>query len=191
MFFDHLWTSKYMPRTVISDEQNGGLQIFPSNLPWKHNIQHLLWSWLQVNCNSVSQVQQGSLLNWLTRKQEYVCPHLLLLFRCIFPFVHNVSYCLPVEGAYFFVFVGVMKLDSAEITNWCSGRLLALQTKLLSLSTTLLVLSMWPCKLKLDEEKLKHARLAQQNGFGPAFLHSFLRLVKGTAKPNTCYWLAR
>jgi hypothetical protein len=28
--------------------------------------------------------------------------------------------------------------------------------------------------------------LAQQNGFGPAFLHSMLRLVIGTAKPNTC-----
>jgi hypothetical protein len=93
MFFDHLWTSKYMPRTVISDEQNGGLQIFPSNLPWKHNIQHLLWSWLQVNCNSVSQVQQGSLLNWLTQKQEYVCPHLLLLFRCIFPQCFLLSPC--------------------------------------------------------------------------------------------------
>jgi hypothetical protein len=51
------------------------------------------------------------------------------------------------------------------------------------------VLSMWPpCKLKLDEGNLsKHAGLAQQNGFGPAFLHSLLKLVKGTAKPNT-YW---
>jgi hypothetical protein len=39
----------------------------------------------------------------------------------------------------------------------------------------------------LDEEKSKHARLAQQNGFGPEFLHSFLRLVKGTAKPKD--WL--
>lgn len=93
MLFDHLWTSKYMPRTVISDEQNGGLQIFPSHLPWKHNIQHLLWSWLQVNCNSVSQVQQGSLLNWLTQKLEYVCPHLLLLFRCIFPRCFLLSPC--------------------------------------------------------------------------------------------------
>jgi hypothetical protein len=45
---------------------------------------------------------------------------------------------------------------------------------------------MQPCKLKLDEEKLKHVGLALQNGFGPAFLHSLLRLVKGTAKPNTC-----
>jgi hypothetical protein len=28
----------------------------------------------------------------------------------------------------------------------------------------------------------KHAGLAQQNGFGPAFWHTMLRLVKGTAK---------
>jgi len=46
---------------------------------------------------------------------------------------------------------------------------------------------MWPCKRKLDEEKSKHAGLVQQNGFGPAFLHRMLRLVKGcAAKPNTC-----
>jgi hypothetical protein len=32
----------------------------------------------------------------------------------------------------------------------------------------------------------KHAGLAQQNGFGPAFWHTMLRLVKGTAKPNVC-----
>jgi hypothetical protein len=38
----------------------------------------------------------------------------------------------------------------------------------------------------LDKEKSKHASLAQQNDFGPQFLHSLLRLVKGTAKPNTC-----
>ncbi len=31
---------------------------------------------------------------------------------------------------------------------------------------------------KLDEEKSKYADLAQQNGFGPAFLHSLLRLVR-------------
>jgi hypothetical protein len=37
----------------------------------------------------------------------------------------------------------------------------------------------------LDEEKSKHAGLAQQNGFGPAFLHSLLSLVKGTTNPNT------
>jgi hypothetical protein len=41
-------------------------------------------------------------------------------------------------------------------------------------------------QLKLEEEKSKHASLAQQNGFGPAFLYNLLRLVKGTAKPNTC-----
>jgi hypothetical protein len=45
---------------------------------------------------------------------------------------------------------------------------------------------MWLCKRKLSEEKSKHASLAQQNGFSPAFLHTMLRLVKGTAKPNTC-----
>jgi hypothetical protein len=38
----------------------------------------------------------------------------------------------------------------------------------------------------LDKEKSKYAGLAQQNDFGPAFLHALLRLVKGTAKPNTC-----
>jgi hypothetical protein len=43
-----------------------------------------------------------------------------------------------------------------------------------------------PCKLKLDEEKSKHAGLAQQNGLGPAFWHSLLRLEKSTAKLNTC-----
>jgi len=42
------------------------------------------------------------------------------------------------------------------------------------------------CKLNLDEENTKHASLAQQNGFGLEILHSLLRLVKGTAKPNTC-----
>jgi hypothetical protein len=42
------------------------------------------------------------------------------------------------------------------------------------------------CKLKLEEEKSKQVDLAQNNGFDLAFLHSLLRLVKGTAKPNTC-----
>jgi hypothetical protein len=37
----------------------------------------------------------------------------------------------------------------------------------------------------LDEEESKYAGLAQQNGFGPAFLNGLLRLVKGIAKPNT------
>jgi hypothetical protein len=41
---------------------------------------------------------------------------------------------------------------------------------------------MWPSKLKLDEEKLKHAGLAQQNGFGPTVLHSLLRLAKATGE---------
>jgi len=43
----------------------------------------------------------------------------------------------------------------------------------------------------LDEEKSKHAGLAQQNAFDPTFLHTMLRLAKGTAKPNTCCGLAR
>jgi hypothetical protein len=34
----------------------------------------------------------------------------------------------------------------------------------------------------LDEEKSNHAGLAQQNAFGPAFLHSLTRLIKCTAK---------
>jgi len=40
----------------------------------------------------------------------------------------------------------------------------------------------------LDEKKSKHVSLAQQNGFGPAFLHSlFAEVGKGVAKPNnTC-----
>jgi hypothetical protein len=37
----------------------------------------------------------------------------------------------------------------------------------------------------LYEEKSKHASLAQQNGFGPAFLHRMLWLAKGTAEPST------
>jgi hypothetical protein len=42
---------------------------------------------------------------------------------------------------------------------------------------------MWLCKRKLDEEKSKHAGLAQKIGFGLAVLH---RLVRGIAKPNIC-----
>jgi hypothetical protein len=34
----------------------------------------------------------------------------------------------------------------------------------------------------LDQEKFKHAGLAQQNGFGPTVLHSVLRLAKATAE---------
>jgi hypothetical protein len=36
------------------------------------------------------------------------------------------------------------------------------------------LLSMWPWKLKLNEEKSTHARLAPQIGFDPAFLQSLL-----------------
>jgi hypothetical protein len=51
------------------------------------------------------------------------------------------------------------------------------------------VLSIWPWTLKLDEENSKHAGPSQHNGFGPAFLHSLPRLVKGTAK--LCTWQRR
>jgi hypothetical protein len=34
----------------------------------------------------------------------------------------------------------------------------------------------------LDEEMLKHASLAQENGFSPVRLHNLLRLVKGAAR---------
>ncbi len=53
------------------------------------------------------------------------------------------------------------------------------------------VLSMRPNKRKLDEEKSQHASLAEQNAFGPTFSHRMLRLVKGTAEPNTCCQMAR
>jgi hypothetical protein len=62
--------------------------------------------------------------------------------------------------------------------NWIQGQkfwFLELIDTLIDLTTLVListglraaplVLSMWPCKRKLDEEKLKHASLAQQNGF--------------------------
>jgi hypothetical protein len=42
-------------------------------------------------------------------------------------------------------------------------------------------------QLKLDKGNLsKHLGLASQNGFGPTFLHSLLRLLKGTIKLNSC-----
>jgi hypothetical protein len=44
---------------------------------------------------------------------------------------------------------------------------------------------------KIGWRKVKHASLAQQNSFGPEFFQGMLRLVKGTAKPSTHYWLAR
>ncbi len=42
-----------------------------------------------------------------------------------------------------------------------------------------MVLSMWPCKRKLHEEKSKHAGLAQQNSFGPAFFAEDTGAAKG------------
>jgi hypothetical protein len=40
---------------------------------------------------------------------------------------------------------------------------------------------MWTSRIKLDEEKSKHA---QQNNFGPAFFHGMLIMVNGTVQPN-------
>jgi len=39
---------------------------------------------------------------------------------------------------------------------------------------------------KIDEEKSKHAGLAQQTSFDPALLHSLLGLVKAPANLSTC-----
>jgi hypothetical protein len=39
------------------------------------------------------------------------------------------------------------------------------------------------CKLKLAEEKWKHASLVEQNGFGPAFLTQFAEAGKRHSKP--------
>jgi hypothetical protein len=47
------------------------------------------------------------------------------------------------------------------------------------------MLSVWPCKLKLDEKKLKLAYLIQENGFCPTILHNLLRLVEGITKLKT------
>jgi hypothetical protein len=38
----------------------------------------------------------------------------------------------------------------------------------------------------LDEEKSKHAGLAQVNGFSLAYVVSLVRLVKGAGKPEEC-----
>jgi hypothetical protein len=51
------------------------------------------------------------------------------------------------------------------------------------LRATPLVLRMWFCKSKLDEEKSKHAGLAEKNDFGPTFLHSLLSLMHSKAPP--------
>jgi hypothetical protein len=37
--------------------------------------------------------------------------------------------------------------------------------------------------IEIGWRKVKHAGLAQRNGFSPAFLHSLLRLVKGSCAP--------
>jgi hypothetical protein len=53
----------------------------------------------------------------------------------------------------------------------------------LGLRAAPVVLNMWPQKLKLDGD----ASSALLNCFGPAFLHSLLRLVKGADYPTTCH----
>jgi hypothetical protein len=46
---------------------------------------------------------------------------------------------------------------------------------------------MWPCTLKLDEEKSKHAGLAEQNGLCPAVLQTFAEAGERHSKPvHTC-----
>jgi hypothetical protein len=40
--------------------------------------------------------------------------------------------------------------------------------------------------IKLDEEKSKHAGLAQENGFDVAYLHSLPRSIQSLAKLGTC-----
>jgi hypothetical protein len=46
--------------------------------------------------------------------------------------------------------------------------------------------SVYDPAFQLDEEKLKHASLAQENGFAPVHLHNLLRPVKGAARLCTC-----
>jgi hypothetical protein len=53
-------------------------------------------------------------------------------------------------------------------------------------SSSPVVQSMWPCKLRRGWRKVKTCKVwLSKNSFGPAFVHSLLRLVKGTTKPNT------
>jgi len=69
-----------------------------------------------------------------------------------------------------------------ERVSLCELNLCAQNTQSNSTNTQYVTL-----KLKFYYQKSKHAGLGKQNGFGAAFLHSLLRLVKGTAKPNnTC-----
>jgi hypothetical protein len=71
----------------------------------------------------------------------------------------------------------LFKGKAGKIGKWGSLKQKQPALKTVDLRAAQPVLSMWPCKIKLDEEKAKHAGLAQQNGFGPAFLHRMLRLV--------------
>jgi hypothetical protein len=44
---------------------------------------------------------------------------------------------------------------------------------------------MWSCIVQLDEEKLKHGGLVQENGFSSIKLESSQWLVKGAGTPCT------
>ncbi len=73
-----------------------------------------------------------------------------------------------------------------------------------SLRASPALLSMWSCTVKLDEENLNYAGLAQENTFGSTELGAMPRLVKGSAAvwtwrkecnkydltPAQCFWLA-
>jgi hypothetical protein len=43
----------------------------------------------------------------------------------------------------------------------------------------------------IDKDESKLTDLSRQNGFEVIFLHMIQRLVKGTTKPNICYWLVK
>jgi hypothetical protein len=59
-------------------------------------------------------------------------------------------------------------------------------TQLIDSFVPFLVRAIRPVQIKIGWRKLKIVSLAPQNGFGPAFLHSLLGLVQGTAQLNTC-----
>ncbi len=54
-------------------------------------------------------------------------------------------------------------------------------------AASMVVLSMWPSKIKMDEEKSKHANLAQQNGLGPTFFHR--RMLKLGERHSRAQWI--
>jgi hypothetical protein len=71
-----------------------------------------------------------------------------------------------------------MRVPSLENQGMTTA--MCLRANHISLRASPAVLRMWPCTLKLAEEKAKPVILAQENGFSPAYLHSLLRIVKGT-----------